>query len=90
MGVGDDWSRRLGGCVNYAVVSDDGRRVGMVAYVQYGSRPDRPDALAIRGSFLHGRRIMIVSVEHVTEVNPDDRVVVLRAMPRTTPVQHTT
>lgn len=76
--VDDVWSRRLGACVNYAVVGEDGRRVGVVAWVVYGSRPDRPDALAVRPSLLR-RRITLMSVERVLEIKPHDQLVVVSA-----------
>jgi hypothetical protein len=72
-----EWSRRLSGCTGYQVRDANGRGLGIVAWMRYESRPDRPDALAAQPRFLGGRRMTLVPVERVTEVNRDNRLVIL-------------
>jgi hypothetical protein len=74
-----DWIAR---CEGFGVVSPDGR-IGTVEEVRYGPsrRWDSPTELAIQAGG-GGRRRLIVPVDDVLEVVPDERVVVLRSSPR--------
>jgi hypothetical protein len=56
------------------------RCVGRVAELRYRSRVDRPDALAIRaGRF--GRRLLVVPVGEIVDIDPAGRRISLRAAP---------
>jgi hypothetical protein len=76
---GGDWIAR---CQGFGVVSPDGR-IGTVEEVRYGPsrRWDSPTELAVQAG-RGGRRRLIVPVEEVAAVVPDDRVVLLRSSPR--------
>ena len=69
-------------CQGFGVVSPDGR-FGTVEEVRYGPsrRWDSPTELAVQAG-RGGRRRLIVPVDEVAAVVPDDRVVVLRSSPR--------
>ena len=74
-----DWIAR---CEGFRVVSPDGR-IGTVEEVRYGPsrRWDSPTELAVlagRG----GRRRLIVPVDDVAAVVPEQRVVMLHSSPR--------
>jgi hypothetical protein len=76
---GGDWVAR---CEGFGVVSPEGR-IGTVEEIRYGPsrRWDSPTELAIlagRG----GKLRLIVPVDDVAEVVPDDRLVMLRSSPR--------
>jgi hypothetical protein len=43
----------------YLVADKRGRVVGRVECPMYGSRPDEPDALSVRGGFLSRRRRLV-------------------------------
>lgn len=70
----DSWLHR---CEGFRVELSDGT-VGTVEEVRYGSRYDRPDRLAVRV----GRwrpQLLLVPVEEVDEIYPDEELVLLRA-----------
>lgn len=69
----------LGRCEGFRVDSPDGR-IGFVEHVRFGSRPDRPEALAVRAGRL-GRRVLIVSVSKVAEIVPSRERIVLSGSP---------
>jgi len=63
-------------CQGFDVYSGE-ERLGVVDGVVYGSRFDRPDALEIRsGRF--GRRPLLVPVEEIEAIEPDEAAVVVR------------
>jgi hypothetical protein len=76
---GGDWVAR---CEGFGVISPDGR-IGTVEEVLYGPsrRWDSPTELAVQAG-RRGKRRLIVPVDEVAAVVPDDRVVVLRSSPR--------
>ena len=78
----DYWLHR---CEGFRVDSPDGR-VGFVAELRFGTSMARPDALAVRAG-LFGRLLLIIPVEQVLEVVPQERRIVLRASPRPTAVE---
>ena len=71
------WLRRCEGFV----VETPTRRIGRVDGIRYGASQDEPEALAVRASRF-GRRLLLVSVEDVDRVDPDQRRVVLTDPPR--------
>jgi hypothetical protein len=77
--AGGDWIAR---CHGFGVVSPAGR-IGTVEEVRYGPsrRWDSPTELAVQAG-RGGRRRLIVPVDEVEAVVPDDRLVVLRSSPR--------
>jgi uncharacterized protein YrrD len=63
-------------CHGFDVYSGE-ERLGVVEGVVYGSRFDRPDALEVRrGRFV--RRPLLVPVEDVEAIEPDEAAVVVR------------
>jgi hypothetical protein len=78
----DYWLHR---CEGFRVDSLDGR-VGFVAELRFGTSMARPDALAVRAG-LFGRRLLIVPVEQVAEILPQERRIVLRGSPRPTAIE---
>jgi len=78
----DYWLHRSEG---FRVDSPDGR-VGFVKELRFGSSMDRPDALAVRAG-LFGRLLLIVPVEQVKAILPQERRIVLRASPRPTAIE---
>jgi hypothetical protein len=77
--AGGDWIAR---CEGFGVISPDGR-IGTVEEVRYGPsrRWDSPTELAVQAG-RGGKRRLIVPVDDVAAVVPDDRVVLLRSAPR--------
>jgi CRISPR/Cas system-associated protein Cas5 (RAMP superfamily) len=74
------WLRRCEGFL----VETRRKRIGRVDGIRYGVSQDEPEALAVRvGRF--GRRLLLVSVEDVERVDPDQRRVVVRDPPRLLP-----
>ena len=78
----DYWLHRSEG---FRVDSPDGR-VEFVSELRFGTSMARPDALAVRAC-LFGRLLLIVPVEQVLEVVPQERRIVLRVSPRPTAVE---
>jgi hypothetical protein len=78
-GTGSDLAvgEALLGCLGFRAESD-GMTIGTVADVRYGpsTRWDHPTALAIRAG-RESMRVMLVTADQVTDVLPDERVVVL-------------
>ena len=62
----------------FLVADARGRVVGTVESPMYGSQPDRPDALAVRGGFLRGRRL--VPAEAIGEIDQSSGVIGLRVV----------
>ena len=75
----DPQARLLARCEGFDVVSPDGP-VGFVEGVRFVTRIDRPDVLEVRGGRF-GRRLILVPVEQVDEIRPDEQLVVLHSMP---------
>ena len=69
-------------CEGFGVISPDGR-IGTVDEIRYGPsrRWDSPTELAVQAG-RGGKRRLIVPVDEVAAVVPDDRVVLLRSSPR--------
>ena len=63
-------------CEGFEVTAADGL-IGLVEHVRFRSRIDRPDAIAVRiGTF--GRHLVVVPVEEVLEVFPDEERLVVQ------------
>jgi hypothetical protein len=77
--TGGDWIAR---CQGFGVVSPDGR-IGTVEEIRYGPsrRWDSPTELAVQAG-RGGKRRLIVPVDDIAAVVPDDRLVMLHASPR--------
>ncbi len=71
----DYWLMR---CEGYRVQAGDAR-AGVVDEVRFGSRLDRPDLLAVRTGRLV-RRVVLVPVEEVEEIDPHARLVRVRSL----------
>ena len=61
----------------YLVADKSGRVIGRVECPMYGTQPDIPDALSVRGGFLSRRRRM-VPAETIDEVDGLSNVITLR------------
>ena len=61
----------------YLVADSRGRVVGKVECPMYGTAPDVPDALSVRGGFLSRKR-RLVPADTIAEGDPATRVVGLR------------
>jgi hypothetical protein len=70
------WLRRCEGFL----VETATRRIGRVDGIRYGRSQDQPEALAIRTGRL-GRSLLLVSVEQVERVDPEQRRVVVTDPP---------
>jgi ribosomal 30S subunit maturation factor RimM len=63
----------LHGTEGHTVLFKDGRRLGRVVWIEYGSRPDQPDALIVRRRFYERPRLvripaaMVEAVERKTQ-----------------------
>jgi len=57
----------------FVVADARGRIVGRVEAPMYGTQPDVPDALAVRSSFLRGRRL--VPAEAIGAIDQGTRVI---------------
>lgn len=74
-------------CEGFEVDSSVGH-VGFVEGLRYGSRIDVPDFLEVRGGRL-GRELLLVPVEAVQEISPDDERVLVRGVsPMHTDISH--
>jgi hypothetical protein len=74
-----DFDYRLCRCEGFRVDSPQGR-VGVVQELQFRSRIDRPDALAVRKGFLG--RLLLIPVDEVAEVSFGEERVILRRAPQ--------
>ena len=59
----------------FLVADNRGRVVGKVECPMYGTLPDVPDALSVKGGFLSRQR-RLVPADTIAEVDPASRVVV--------------
>jgi hypothetical protein len=75
----DARSRLLAHCEGFDVDSPEGP-VGFVESVRLVSRIDRPDMLEVRGGRF-GRQPIMVAIEQVEEIRPEEQLVVLQSMP---------
>jgi hypothetical protein len=74
------WLRR---CEGFVVETTKGR-IGKVAGIRYGAHLEEPEALAVRpGRF--GRTLLLVSVDSVERVLPEERRIVVTDPPRLLP-----
>ena len=62
----------------FLVADVRGRVIGRVEAPMYGSQPDVPDALAVRGGVMRGRRL--VPADAIEEIDPGSRVIGLRVV----------
>jgi hypothetical protein len=67
----------LRGTRGYLVADARGRLVGRVECPMYGSKPDEPDALAVRTGFF-ARRRRLVPAEAIDQIDGKTRVIGLR------------
>jgi hypothetical protein len=72
----DYWHCR---CQGFRVAVPSGAR-GIVEETRFGSRLDRPDVIAVRVGRLP-RRLVLVPIEEVEEINPRERLLRVRAFP---------
>jgi hypothetical protein len=71
------WLRRCEGFV----VETPTNRIGKVAWIRYGAHAEEPEALAVRrGRF--GRTLLLISVDSVERVLPEERRIVVTDPPR--------
>jgi hypothetical protein len=75
MPLADDRDRWLSRCDQFAVYAG-GRLLGTVDGIRYGSRADRPDLIEVRGGPF-GRRLLVLSVDEVEAVLPDEQAVLV-------------
>jgi ribosomal 30S subunit maturation factor RimM len=61
----------------YSVVFADGRRLGRVAWIEYGSRSDQPDSLVVRRRIYQRPPLVRVAVEIVAAVDRREHAVTL-------------
>jgi hypothetical protein len=71
------WVRRCEGFV----VETPTRKIGRVDGIRYGLNQDQPEALAVR-TRRFGRRLLLVRIEDVDQVDPDQRRIILTELPR--------
>ena len=67
----------LRGTRGYLVADVRGRLVGRVECPMYGTKPDEPDALAVRTGFF-ARRRRLVPVDAIDQIDGKTRVIGLR------------
>jgi hypothetical protein len=67
-------------CEGFRVDSATGRPVGFVEGIRFVSRIDEPDLLEVRGGRL-GRELLLIPIEAVAEVSPDEGRIVIRTAP---------
>ena len=70
-------ARELRETTGYLVADSRGRAVGKVECPMYGTAPDLPDALSVRGGFLSRRR-RLVPADTIAEIDLRSGVVGLR------------
>ena len=68
----------LRGTRGYLVADSRGRLVGRVECPMYGTRPDQPDALAVRSGFFARRRRRVVPADAIDQIDGRTRVIGLR------------
>jgi hypothetical protein len=56
------------------------QRIGRVAGIRYGERSNEPALLEVRAG-LFGRRVLLISVDDVSEIAPERSRIVLRNDP---------
>ncbi len=67
----------LRGTTGYIVADSRGRVIGKVESPMYGTRPDEPDAVAVRKGFF-ARRRHLVPVEEIEQIDATSGVIGLR------------
>ena len=72
----DYWLRRCDGFV----VESSTKRIGRVAGIRYGERSNEPSVLEVRTG-MFGRKVLLISVEDVSEIDPDRSRIVVRNRP---------
>jgi hypothetical protein len=68
----------LRGTTGYIVADSRGRVIGKVESPMYGTRPDEPDAVAVRKGYFFGRRRHLVPVESIEQIDATSGVIGLR------------
>jgi hypothetical protein len=72
---------QLAGTGGYLVADSRGRVLGKVECAMYGTAPDVPDALAVKGGFTLGflsRKRRIVPVDSIEQIDGFSKVIGLR------------
>jgi hypothetical protein len=72
--------RSLARCEGFQVESSTGT-VGFVEGLRFASRIDVPDLLEVRGGRF-GRELMLIPIEAVEEISPEEERLVVRGLPR--------
>ena len=62
----------------FLVADNRGRVVGKVECPMYGTRPDEPDALAVRSGFFARRRRRVVPADAIDQIDGSSGVIGLR------------
>jgi hypothetical protein len=70
----------LARCEGFRVDAATGRPVGFVEGIRFVSRIDEPDLLEVRGGRF-GRELLLIPIEAVAEVSPDEGRIVIRTAP---------
>ncbi len=73
----DYWLRRCDGFV----VATPTRRLGRVSGVRFGAGSNEPEVLEVHAGFL-GRTLLLLSVEDLVEIVPEQRRVLVQDSPR--------
>lgn len=74
------WLRR---CEGFLVVTPS-KRIGRVTGIRYGETTNEPEVLEVRAG-LFGRSRLLISVEDVVELDPDEQRLTLADPPRPLP-----
>jgi hypothetical protein len=67
------WLRRCEGFL----VETPTKRIGRVAGIRFGERSNEPAVLEVRGG-LFGRRVLLISVDDISEIAPERSRIVLQ------------
>jgi hypothetical protein len=70
------WLRRCEGFL----VETPTKRIGRVAGIRYGERSNEPAVLEVRAG-LFGRRMLLISVDDISEIAPETTRIVLQDRP---------
>jgi hypothetical protein len=62
----------------YVVADNDGRVIGTVECPMYGTYPDIPDALSVRGGRFFARQRRLVPADTIAAIDSESGVVALR------------
>ena len=62
------------------MVETPAKRIGRVAGIRYGERSNEPAVLEVRAG-LFGRRMLLISVDDISEIAPEKSRIVLKDRP---------